>query len=559
VLASWALIALAPLWPRAAHAAPPKSDPGADKVETIEDPDEAPKKPGDKPDGEDIVETFEEEPSGGAAKPTEKKPEPEAPKPVDKFEFRGFTRLTIGSSIVPPQISPQGAPPSERVGYDRAFLGQHGYIDLRYARGSVFQAVLSGSLAYNAFITEARPGPIDPDRSVEFGRVEATVREAYIGIYTKRLDFRIGQQRIVWGNSEAITPNDVLNARDLRDRMQLDAEMVQQPTLAARADLDLGVAVLGLVLQPFYTPDKFSLYGTNWSLIQGDAPRTYRRLFGLYAAGRDRTLIEDVQTSLASARTPKSAFEAASIGSSLRFHFGSVDASFYYQYGFDRTPFLYLDPDFAKQLDAIDPAQVNGAILDVFLRQLQTASSSYGGPLVLTYVRRHHVGFDAQTALGPFVVRLDAAFDSATVFFTRNNLNSVVKPSAQGVFGIEYTPGDINKLILIEGSYQRVLGPSVPLVPVVNQANNGPLLFVEDNNVGVSNLIRWSFIENTIVETRTFIGIEPLWYSFRGEVGYNTPSFTLRLGALFLGGHSGSTGDYYRRNDSIYVTTRYAF
>ena len=552
------LTAVLLLVPRAAHAAPPppKTGAGADTVEKIE---EGPEKPaGEKSDSEDIVETLEEETPSGPAQ-TKKKVEVEVPKPVDKFEFRGFTRLTISSTLAPPQIAPQGAPPVERVGTDRAFLEQHGYIDLRYSRGSHFQAVLSGSLAYAAYLTEARPGPVDPERSVEFGRLEPALREVYIGVYSKRLDFRIGQQRIVWGNSEGITPNDVLNARDLRDRMQFDTEMIHQPTLAARADLDLGVAVLGLVVQPFYTPDKFSLYGNNWSLIQGDAPRTYRKLFGLYAQGRDRTLIEDVQTSLVSARAPKSALDAGSVGSSLRFHFGSVDASFYYHYGFDRTPYLYLDPQLVTQLDAADPAKVNGTVLDVFLRQLQTASAAYGGPLVLTYVRRHHVGLDTTTTVGPFVLRIDGAYDSATVFFSRQTLNSIVKPSAQGVLGIEYSPGDLSKLVLIEGWYQRVLGPAVPLVPVLNQANSGPLLFVEDDNVGISTLLRWSFIENTIVQTNSFVGVQPLWYLVRAELGYNTPAFTIRLGAMTLGGHSGSYGDYYRRNDSIYITTRYAF
>lgn len=86
---------------RAVDAAPPgKPDPGENKVEKIEDTGEPPaKKPGG--DGsEDIVETLDDEPSTSGPKPAEKKPEPEAPKPVDKFEFRGFTRLTLGSSIM---------------------------------------------------------------------------------------------------------------------------------------------------------------------------------------------------------------------------------------------------------------------------------------------------------------------------------------------------------------------------------------------------------------------------------------------------------------------------
>lgn len=507
---------------------------------------------------DDIVETLDDTPTK-PTNPTEpKKPEAEPPKP-DKFEFRGFTRVTAGASIAPRAVAPADGTPTNRVGYDRAFLDQHGYVDLRYSRGSSFQAVVSGSLAYATYLTEGRPGPVEPDRHLESGRLEPVLREAYVGFYSRRFDLRLGQQRIVWGNSDASTPNDVLNARDLRDRMQLDNEMIQQPTLAARADLDLGVAVLGLVFQPFFTPDKFSLFGSSWSLVQGDAPSTYRHLFGLYAAGKDRIVIDDISSSLSSSHAPTSIGESASVGSSLKFHFGSVDASFYYQYGFDRTPFLYLDPILAARLDASDSNVVNGALLDILLKQSQDASAAYGGPLVVSYVRRHHVGADAQTTTGPFVLHLDGAYDSASVFYTRDQFNSVVKPSAQIVAGAEYQTGDLNKIILMELSYMRVLGPATPLVPVVDQRNFGPLLFFEDDNVGLSNLIRWSFFEDTIVETRTFLGLEPLWFTVRGEIGYNTPDLTIRLGAMVLGGKANTYGDYFRRNESLYVTTRFSF
>jgi hypothetical protein len=525
----------------------------AQDVEKIEDTTTPPNKEGD-----DIVETIEDQPQ--ATKPEPKPPEPkkEEPKP-DKFEFRGFTRLTVAAGTITPYVAPEFAPAAERVGYDRGSIMQHGYVDFRYSRGKSFQAVLSGSLAYGAYLNESRPGPVQPENNVEFGRIEPVLREAYIGVYSGRFDLRLGQQRIVWGNSDGIAPNDILNARDLRNRMQLDTEMIHLPTLAARADIDLGLAVLGLVAQPFFVPDQFSLYGGNWSLVQPDAPRTYRRLFGLYAAGRDRTVVEDVQQALVTARVPKSVVKAGSFGGSLRFNFGKVDAAYYYYYGFDRTPFVYLDPQFAAQLDQFDPNAVNGAILDVFLQQLNSASASYGGPLVINYYRRHHVGADAATTVGPFVLRVDTAYDSAASFFAKDTLNSVARPQAQGVFGIEYQTGDLNKIILLETWYMRLLGPEVPLVPVLSQANDGPLLFVKEDNLGFSNLVRWTFFENLIVETRSFLGATPFWYMVRPEIGYVNTSFTARVGALLIEGRDDSFGRYYRRNNTVYVTARYAF
>lgn len=543
--------------PRIALAQPAEPD----KIEKIEDDSPPPKQDAKPPEGDDIVETIDDTETGPRReKPREKREKKEKDEPkLDKFEFRGFTRLTVGAGLFSQRTAPFFAPTSERVGYDRGAVNGHGYVDFRYSRGKTFQAVLSGSLAYSAYLAEGRPGFDPPRGQAEFGRIEPVLREAYIGIYAGRFDLRLGQQRIVWGNSDGIAPNDILNARDLRNRLQLDSEMVHLPTLSARADLDLGLVVIGLVAQPFFVPDQFSLYGGNWSLVQPDSPRTYRKLFGVYAAGRDRTTIEDLQTLLVNSKTPKSALEGGSAGASMRFHFGKVDASFYYYYGFDRTPYVYLDPQLSSQLDLVDPNAVNGVVLDAFLQQLQRGSSLYGGPLVLKYYRRHHVGMDLQTSVGPFVLRMDAAFDSAMTFFARDTMNSVARPSAQGVLGIEYQTGDLNKVIVLEGFYQRLLGPEVPLVPVLDQANNGPLLFVEENNVGFSNLIRWVFFDHLIFEARSLISAKPVWYSVRPEIGYVNPSFTARLGFNIMDGEADTFGRYYRRNNTAYVTARYAF
>jgi hypothetical protein len=506
--------------------------------------------------GDDVVETLDDsEPSAPARGKVEKKEEA----PVDKIDFRGFTRFTLGAGLFPARAAPNAGQNVENVGYDRGFGETHGYFDLRYSRGKSFQAVLSGSLAYSAYLTEFRPGSDTAARAADFSFFEPTLREAYLAFFSDRIDVRIGQQRIVWGNSDGITPNDVLNARDLRERLQLDTEMIHQPTLAARADFDLGVASLGIVAQPFFVPDRFSLYGGNWSLVQPDAPRVYRRLFGLYAKGRDRALVQDVQDILSHARTPRVFPDGASLGTSLKFHFDKLDTSYYYEYGYDRSPFVYLDPTLQTQLDQFDPAQVNGAILDAFIQQLQTAQATYGGPLVVQYLRRHHVGADAATTVGPFVLRLDGAYDSLMSLTARSTLNSVAKPVAQGVFGVEYQTGDLNKIVVLETWYMRVLGPKVPVVPQIDQSNYGELLFYQDDNVGFSNLVRWSFFENVIFEMRTFLGVAPFWYMLRPEIGYGSPSLSARLGFLLLEGSDPSYGHYYRRNDTAYVTVRYSF
>jgi hypothetical protein len=468
----------------------------------------------------------------------------------DKIAVRGFVRATLGYGLSSQGAFPQNGSPQERVGYERATTVNQAYLDVRYTRGRTFQAVLSGSLAYSGSVVEGAAGGPADSHDYQSVLVEPLLREAYLGFYSSRVDVRLGQQRVVWGNSDSVAPNDVLNARDTRNRMQLDPEMIAIPTLAARADFDLGVAVLGIVAQPFFVPDRASIYGSNWSLVQPDAPLHVRKFFGTYAQGQDP---EEVANGIARAKATN-AFDGASIGASLRFHFGSVDASYYYHYGRDRSPYVYLDPNVANQLNT---ATSNQDYATIFASQ-QKASSSYGGPFVVESVRRHHVGGDLTTTAGPLVLRLDAAFDTAMTFYTRDTLNSIARPTAQAVAGVEYQSG-FGKVIIFEATYMHLFDPEIPIIPTANKANDGPLLFVQPNNYGLANAVRWSFLDAIVFEARTFLGIQPLSWVVRPEIGYGLSNFTVRLGYLAIDGSVGSFGGYFRRNETVYLTTRYSF
>ena len=69
----------------------------------------------------------------------------------------------------------------------------------------------------------------------------------------------------------------------------------------------------------------------------------------------------------------------------------------------------------------------------------------------------------------------------------------------------------------------------------------------------------WFLFDDFVFETRAFFGAKPLWYTVRPEVGWQTSTFSLKAGALVLDGEPGSTGGYYARNDTAYVTARYTF
>lgn len=489
-------------------------------------------------------------------------PAPSAPAPrakPDRFEFRGFTRLTAGAGVAPVPSAAESGVPQERVPYDRAFVEHHLYLDLRYARGSWFQAVASGSLALAAFDQVNQPTSGAATTAFDLQKLDAILREAYVGFSLGRLDLRIGQQRIAWGSSDAYAPNDVLNGRDVRNPLLFDSEMLVLPTPAVRADVDLGFAIVGLVLEPFVPSDRFDLYGTNWAVVQPDAPRAYRRLFGTLSQGLDRNEVASLQDTLAGGRLSGANPANASIGGSLKMHVGSVDLSYYVLSGFDRQPAVSVDPSFQKQIESLDATQLNGGVFEALLNQTRASTKAVGGPILVSYRRRNHVGMDAQTTIGSFVVRADVAYDSSKTFFAADTLNAVLRPSVQEVIGLEYQTGSLNKVIGIEGWAMQVLDPETRYVPALDSPTSSSLLWYRDQNYGVAGLVRWSFFENGIIEVRSSANVAPFWYSARPEIGYQTSTFTLRGGFLAIGGEPASFGGYYRRNGTAYVTTRISF
>ena len=499
----------------------------------------------------DLVGSLDRGPTG-APKPPQERARP------DKFEFRGFTRLTAGVGVA--QLPPANSGiPQERVPYDRAFVENHLYLDLRYARGSWFQAVASGSLSIAAFDQENRPSSGAPTTAFDPQKLDPILREAYVAFTVGRLDLRFGQQRIAWGNSDAYSPNDVLNGRDVRNPLLLDSEMLVLPTPAVRADLDLQVAILSLVLEPFVPSDRFDLYGTNWALIQPDAPKAYRRLFGTLSQGLDRTEVASLQDTLTGGQLSGSNPANASIGGSLKLHVGSVDLSYYVLSGFDRQPAVSVDPAFQRQIESLDATNLNGSVFEAVLNRARASTKALGGPVLVSYRRRNHVGMDAQTTAGPFVLRAELAYDSSKTFFTTSTLNSVLRPTVQEVLGLEYQTGSLNKLIGVELWAMQVLDPETHYVPALEQGPSSSLLWYRDRNFGAAGLLRWTFFEDWIIELRSAVNTAPIWYSARPEIGYQSSTFTLRGGFLGIGGEEGSFGGSYRRNSTAYVTTRFSF
>jgi hypothetical protein len=312
--------------------------------------------------------------------------------------------------------------------------------------------------------------------------------------------------------------------------------------MAARAGLALGDAVeLELVGEPFFVSDAFDVYGSPWAIIQPTAPVPLRGLFGRLNATTDSSLDAALAPVLRQTRLPYDDLSGASAAAKLAYNGEGFDAAIGYAYGLAYEPALSIAPALAQQLATVDWTQATSADLTPVLAAIQS------GQFASTYPRRHHAGAWMAAVLSPVVLRMEMAYDSATVF-ENPSLLGVVRPTAQGVAAVEWQSGEIGKTFLVEQEYERIMGK-----------DPGPLLGAVLDNVATAAVLRWTFFDHLEPELRAVVGERPFGYVVRPQLAYKSGAWELRAGVAWIDGDDGSLPRYYRRNTSAYVIGKVSF
>ncbi|HEU4577821.1 MAG TPA: DUF1302 family protein [Polyangiaceae bacterium] len=418
-----------------------------------------------------------------------------------------------------------------------------------YLQAQHFEATVSGMLGYTLHAAEKAQlysrGEIDLAR----GELDAQLREAYVGFFWPAVDLRIGQQRIAWGRSDFQSPNDVINARDLRDPFLSENELRYLPTPAIRASITGGVFTFEAVVSPFFIPDRFDVYGTNWGAMQRRAYTKYQEFLGESSLLVDQSIERELAPLFRQSERPLDNGKGTSAGARISAALPGVDLSAYYHYGYDSTPFVQIHPAFLQYVSGTTFTPGDLSTLEPALDLINTLGP--GGPVSARYLRRHHVGFDLATTLGPIGLRLDAAYENRRVFY-QVDFNSFQTPTLLGVLSLEYQTGNLDNIVLVELLAQHQLHD--------RPAEAQPLLAYERTTTAVAGTLRWMLGDQWGIDLRGLVGVMPKTYALQPALRYKpNDSFLLRLGALLLNGAENSFGWYYGDNDTAFVQLRYAF
>jgi hypothetical protein len=523
-----------PAAPSAAAAA--AADPGGDVTESLGGSSQS--------DG-DVVETMGDSSESASVSSLESTPSAGDEVETSRTKLSGWARDSLELYPYDKGLDRSHGEDVYNVPRDRIVNRTQLLVRARYQKGSFFEATVSGLLGVNIFIEgsgENKP-LLQLNSQGTSTLLDAKLMECYLGFYWGKFDLRIGQQRVAWGVADIASPNDIVNSRDLHDPFLAEQETLRIPTPMIRGSYFYETLTLDFLFSPVFVPDRVSLYGRNWSAIQPDSPPSYQGLFGLLGDKTDISIRDERNSALQQTKLPNRGADGLWGGARASLHLEAVDLNAYYQYGYDGTPYLWVDPTFAEVLSRTDFATAGLADFAPVLRSIDQGSY----PLFSEYVRRHHVGFDLTAPLGPIILRVDAAYDSRRVFY-RRDLTSIANPAFQGVVSAEYQTGDIDKVLLVEAVYLHIF-----------QDYEGKLLIYERDSYGAGSVLRWPLFSVFHIDARLLIGVQPFWYLVQPAIAAHAKSWVIRAGALINGGEEGTFGWYYRHNATAYVQARYNF
>jgi hypothetical protein len=453
--------------------------------------------------------------------------------PEERFQFGGWARSSLERDLGGAGYD-LAAPDPLEVPRDRLIAREQLHLRERYARGGSLEAVVSGLLDYDVF---APRGGLDVRT-----RFEAELREAWLGFYTRRADFRAGNQRVAWGQGDFFPVNDVVNARDIRDPLLTETELRYFPTFLLRADAAIGSGSLQVLVAPFFRADRYDVYGTNWAFIQPGTPAGYRGFLSTLAQAAGAAPEDAGRLLLSDEGLPEDDLSGLEAGGRVEWRAGRLNVAHYYHFGRHGTPDFQVDSALGGILDTVDWSTVGPEEVRAL------AALVAGSPAVRSeWPRRHHFGLGLATTASRFALRLDAAYEHEGLFYD-HRLNGWRSPVVQAVGALELSSDDPGRALLVE-LFQQWLTRTPP----------ADLLFSRRATTALGLLARRTWRERLEFELRAVAGVSPASYLLRPQVAWKKAALAVRLGVVLPGGEDLAYGGWFERNRSVYVMLKQSF
>lgn len=447
---------------------------------------------------------------------------------------RLFGAVRADTSVDTRFDSPRNVPFAENVGEGRVrtWLG----VDVKL--NDRVRVVLEGR-AQVRFATQR-----EFDRPKAF--FEPMLGDAYVDLYSPKVDVRLGNQRIPMGANVALAPAESLSARDLRESFVAgDLEDSLLPIPAVRAQGTLGKVSWLAAYVPFFQPNRYFVFGQDEALLQP-------ALAPSFDTRRIDPSVEDFSQErfLETTRPPPFLGDVALRLTSS----GKVKVGGSWVWMNEKMPRVVMDPE-VQSLAAANAAgrAIDQAAAASVLNRFQAGETLFRG----TYARTHLFSLEGSAIVGPAQVDVDLSFTPRQTLFDAE-FAPVDKSVVSWVLGVSQASD--SKLVYAI-SY---LGMAIPGV-----LSNQQLILLEPSTAAGAARTAWFhlFVGNvayTLLDDRLSLELraafEPIGRSF--AIGpkvtwLGVESLKLWLAAEFFEGSTYSPFGYVSRNDKVMIGARY--
>lgn len=392
----------------------------------------------------------------------------------------------------------------------------------------------------------------DTHRTVE--RYEAEVWDTYADLYTSWLDLRFGKQVIAWGEADMLSPNDVVNARDLRRGFLDRPDELRLPVLALTAKAyDGPFSIEGLYI-PVAPINRFELLEGDYALLGPNAATPVERRIGAIVSSLldDPMLGPQLRPFVDIAQSPDNGIESGELGGSVAFNFRRVDLALYGIWMHERSARIELHPDLRQALVDTPPDMYTPDGVANAIGMVQMAGAV---PVSVSYPRKLHFGGAIAGRIEPVGIKVDVGYDVDAVanLVPPGGGPLLAQPRTSPLLGaalsIDYDRGSALTAVL-EAAHYRFL--DIPDALDVYQ-------YQHDRLTLVAGRLEWNPKNG------------PVTLRFLGLVDVGSPSYALRpairlsghdnlsveIAAALYGGPQGSYGGVADRNDEIILTFQY--
>lgn len=350
------------------------------------------------------------------------------------------------------------------------------------------------------------------------------LKMAYIDIYGKYLDWRIGKQQVVWGKADGYFINDIVNPLDLSYFLVQDFDDIRMATTLVKGILHYGNHSLETLFIPEFKPTKL-LFTGDWGFARPDSVALDLTQINPLSPISSLTIPLNYQQDVDGIYS----LRQAEWGAKFNTFFMGTDLSLIYLKIREDRPVYYktliLGPNYL-------PTGIN---------------------LVPRHPWLRFYGFNFARPLGLWVLRGEGGyfpkryFDSAAMETVTTAGGIVAKPFWQGMLGVDY---QLTSHIDIAGQYiHEQIEDYEPGIQSDEQTNIATLMVkghITNETISPLLLLLYNF------EDESYLSRLMLDWSY-------SDNLTLTLGIDLLGGKAESLFGRFDRNDNFYCKISYSF